>query len=113
MSLTWKDAVTTVLLIGTLKLAYARHVSWNSWLAAPRLSFIVAGVLGVAMCALSSPNVGNTPMWTGILATLGVLALTLVLAGVITGSPVLFYVLIADISALWLLTTLRHLVVAP
>lgn len=110
MALTWKDAATTLLAIGTALLAYAKYQGWQNWAIAPRLGFLILGAIGIGMCALSSPS-GSPAIWTTVLSTLGVIALILIVLGLVTGSKLLFFGLAADILLLWLLATLRHLLV--
>jgi hypothetical protein len=109
-AITWKDAITTILAAGTGALAYAKYLGWQSWVTAPRLGIAVLAVVGIAMCALGAGNTitAGSP-WSIILSAMGGLALVLVIAGLITGSSFVFYALTADILALWLLSTIRHL----
>lgn len=109
MALSWKDAATTVLAAGTGLLTYAKYQNWHSWLTGPRLGAVVLGVVGIAMCATGAGAIPSGSPWSVILSTMGSLALLFVIAGLITGSSWIFYALAADILALWLLATLRHL----
>jgi hypothetical protein len=111
MALTWKDAATTVLAGGTGMLAYAKYQNLTGWFTAPRLGVLTLGVVGIVMCATGAVNDAGSTLKTA-LSILGGLAAVLVLVGLITGSSVVFYALAADILALWLLTTMRHLTVA-
>jgi hypothetical protein len=109
MALTWKDAATTVLAAGTGLLAYAKYQNWGSWLSGARLGVLVLGVVGVLMCALGAGDpMPAGSVWSIGLSILGILALVLVAAGLITGSSLVFYALAANILVLWLLATLRH-----
>jgi peptidoglycan/LPS O-acetylase OafA/YrhL len=108
MAITWKDAVTTILAAATGMLAYAKYQNWQSWLIGPRLGIAVLGGIGMAMCAFGSDNFAHPTAWTVGLSVLGVIALVLVVAGLITGSQLTFFALAVDILALWLLSTLRH-----
>ncbi len=109
MALSWKDAVTTVLAVGTGLLTYAKYQGWQSWLTGPRLGVLVLGAIGIAMCATGAGTIPSGSAWSIILSVMGGLALLLVIAGLITGSAFVFYALTADILALWLLATIRHL----
>lgn len=109
MALSWKDAATTTLAAGAGLLAYAKYQNWQSWLTGPRLGVIVLGVIGIMMCALGAgePMPSGSP-WSIGLSIMGGLALVLIIAGLITGSKLVFFALAADILVLWFLATLRH-----
>ncbi len=110
MALSWKDAATTVLAAGAGLLAYAKYQNWQSWLTGNRMSILALGVVGIAMCATGASNIPGGTAWSLVLSAMGAVALVLVVGGLIMGSNIWFYLLAADIIALWLLTTLRHLV---
>src|SRR6185369_1595987 len=101
MILTWKDVATTALAVTTGALALAKYQGWQSFATGSRLGVVVLGLIGIAMCALSTP-IGSTPLWNGILSALGIVALVLIIIGVSTGNRYMFFALAADIIVLWL-----------
>lgn len=111
MTLTWKDAVATVLVGVAAVITYAslQHFDWallGSW----RVGSLVLLVLGLGTCIASST--GDDPTknyWTLTASVIGVLALLVGLLGIITGSKLAFIALFGAIIGLWALTSLHHL----
>jgi hypothetical protein len=115
MSLTWKDAAATGL-TGSGVVLYA---AWLQGATLPLLSSPCAltgavFVLGMAACgfggadqALSAGH-GALRVYATTASVLGGLALTVALAGLITGSPVLLGLLVTVAAVLWAMATLRH-----
>lgn len=112
MKLSWKDAVTTLLAVATAGLGYARLHGWQSWLTGPRWGVLTLGAIGLAMCIVGSQNVQAGGFWLMSLSVLGGLSLVLLLVGLITGHAIFFYALALDVLALWLFSTLRHVLAA-
>ncbi len=114
MSLSWKDAVATVLVGAAAIVTYARvkGFDWpllNSW----RLGTLVLLVLGLGTCIMVGSGVTPTKDgWTIAATILGVLAFGLALVGLVAGSKIAFLLLAADIVALWLLSTIHHIIAA-
>jgi hypothetical protein len=112
MSLTWKDAVATVLTSGVVLIAYAKLVGWNvPLLGGWRLPTAAVFVLGLATCiAAGSGTLPSNNGWTITAGVLGGVAAVLLVAGLIMDSKVVFTLLAADIVALWAVSTIHHLV---
>lgn len=117
MSLTWKDAVTT-LFMGAIVAVYVAFLNDTSlWLISgargTTAAVLVLGIVGG--CALSTAS----DLYTGtrsraarayvaIPTALGVVALLAGVTGLISGSTVALAVLVATTIALWLTATVRH-----
>jgi hypothetical protein len=108
MTLTWKDAVTTLLAIIVLGFSYlvvqGTHIPFVPNF---RIATLVLLILGIGMCAMSSASGQSSPYVTA-LGALGFLSLTLIIAGVITGAKLVFLATAVTILVLWLLATVRH-----
>ena len=112
MSLTWRDAVATILTGGVALLTYAKLVGWSipllgSW----RLSTLAVFALGIGTCiAAGSGGVPANDGWTTIATVLGICAAILLLIGLIFESKLVFILLAADVGMLWLVSTIHHVV---
>jgi hypothetical protein len=114
MSLTWKDAVATVLVgsVAAITFAQVKGYDWpimGNW----RVASLAALVIGLGACIVVES--GATPTknaWTSTATVLGSSSVILALAGIIFGSKVAFYVLVADIVALWLVASTHHVITA-
>lgn len=112
MSLTWKDAVATLLLVVVTGVAYFQYRGIPIPLIDnPRITIIVLGLVGIMMCGLGSADVtgGMTPV-LAVLSLLGGVAMILIILGLITGLPVFIYLLAGVIGLLWIISTMRHTV---
>jgi hypothetical protein len=104
----WRDAVATVPVLFTIAL-YIEYLADGStlWVHGPRAMAATALVLGLAACVLGSW------VWTGaarwLSAPLGTAALLVAVFTLVTGSGVTLAVLIALVTALWVVSTGRHL----
>jgi hypothetical protein len=107
MTLTRKDLAATVLTILVVLTFAAAHQGWDVWLVGGsyRWAAAVVLVLGIATCALGSPERSAD---TRVLSTLGALALGLGLLALITGSPTALSLLVVDIVVLWAASTFGH-----
>ena len=113
MSLTWKDAVATILVGAVGLVAYAKFKGFD-WplLSSWRTAILALLVVGLASCiVIGSDAVLHKNAWITLSSGLGILAFILVAAGLLLGSEVVFYALVANIFLLWFITTLHHLVV--
>ena len=110
MTFTWKDGLATILAAAAVALAWAASQGWQSWLTTPRIGILVLGLAGVVICAQNAPT-PEAPIWTGLLSTLGVMTLVLAITGLVLGAAWLLYAVASGIVALWLLTTIKHMVV--
>jgi hypothetical protein len=108
MVLTRKDVVATALTILAVLTFAATHGGWNVPLVGDshRWAAAVVFALGALTCAQGSPD--DRDRATKYLAALGVVALILAGAAIATGSLTLLSLLVVDIVALWLGSTLRH-----
>jgi hypothetical protein len=108
MELSYKDAITTVLAGTAGALTYAAARGWQGWFPSTRVGVLMLGLVGIGMCAFGATNVEKGGLWVMALSILGGTAFVLIVAGLITGSKSILYVLGLDILVLWLLSTLRH-----
>ena len=114
MSLTWKDAVATVLVGAAVILTYAK-VKGFDWplLSSWRMGTLALLVIGLGTCIIVGAGVVPTKdSWTITATVLGGTAAALAILGLIMDSKVVFMALAADIVALWLLATVHHVTAA-
>ena len=107
MMLSRKDVAATALTVLVVVTFVATHEGWNVWLVGGSHRWAAGAILilGVLTCGLGSPGRGAA---TRLLATLGVLALALAMLALATGSLTPLSLLVVDIVALWVVSTLRH-----
>lgn len=114
-SLTWKDLVSTAITGGIVFLAYAlsRGISLPL-IIGYRGGVIAVGLAGIFLCAFGSrsPQDWSNP-WIIVASVLGGLAFIEIVIGLITGTKLPFLFLTGTVTALWLVTTLRHFLTAP
>jgi hypothetical protein len=122
MRLTWKDAVTTVVMGGIVAVYVAFLNGTTAWLiSSARGTTTAVLVLGFAGgCALGGLAEAYTgaksrasAAFTAIATILGLVALTAAIVGLITGSTAALAVLVAATLGLWLVATARHAFTAP
>ena len=112
MSLSWKDAAATFIVVTAAAITYAKVKGWQwplvgSW----RGATLVLLLLGLGACiVIGSGTVPVKNSWTTAAAALGGLAFVLAILGVITGSKLAFFMHAADIFILWAVTTFRHII---
>lgn len=124
MYLTWRDAVATAFmaLVAVVTVAVAQSWGW------PLLGSYRMGVVALFVLAQPICRTGGAQFWTSeairhprvvlgdpfILVTmlLGVAATILVVVGVVLGTRVPFVALAVVMGAMWVLTTVRHMVEA-
>jgi hypothetical protein len=113
MSFTSRDFVGT-LLAGAAVLVGAAVINDWGWplLGDYRVGTIALAVIGVAMCGTGSDY--STVRWSHplviVASALGFAALGLIVAGLIWATADVFFWLAAVIVALWMTTTVRHLI---
>jgi hypothetical protein len=114
MRLTWRDALSTVLVLVGLLLALSVVQGWG-WplLNGVRAGIIALGVVGVAACALGAPRESfyyRDPF--GLMTTLIVMiALAVaIVGGLIFGTQQFLVVLMVVTAMLWVMATVRHAV---
>lgn len=112
MTIARKDVMATVLTMLAVLAYVATQEGWNVWLIGDshRWAAGTIALLGMFTCGLGSPGKDAA---TKLLATLGILAVVLVVLALATGSLTPLSLLVADIVALWAASTLRHVLHAP
>jgi hypothetical protein len=114
MRLSWKDALSTVLVVGGLAMALSVTLEW-SWplLGGVREGIIALGIVGVGSCLLGSPGEKFYRTDPFGLATMAIIMLALAVAivgGLITGSAEYLVALMLVTGMLWTVATLGHVV---
>ena len=108
MSLTWKDAVTTILAACVFGIYYAQTKGISlPLLSSIRWATIALAILGIAMCAFGA-GTSQTSQMIRFLSVLGVTSLILIIASLTTGSSLAFLLLTIVIILMWVLSTARH-----
>jgi predicted ferric reductase len=113
MRLTGKDFIGTLLAAAAILVALDVTNAWG-WpvINGYRAGVIALTVIGFGMCSAASDY--STVRWTNplvlIAVVLGVAALALMIAGLIWATETLFVWLAAVIVALWLVSTVRHMI---
>lgn len=117
MRVSWRDGMAGVFvaLAGALYLAAARGWDWPA-VGTNKGAAVAIGALGILACTVDRKGLESTfakwdPMGI-VLVAVGVAALGLTVAGVVTGSLGVLAVLTATIALQWLLTVARHAVPA-
>lgn len=113
MSLTWKDMVTTILAASIFGIYYSMGKGIDlPIISGYRSAVLVLGVLGMIMCAMSGSGSLTSGMnfYTVVGSVFGVLSLILIVYGLITGAKIAFTLLTFVILALWVFTTLHHII---
>ena len=107
MTLTRKDASTTLLTILVVLVYAVTHEDWNVPLigGSHRWAAGTIMLLGMFTCGLGSPG---KDVSTKLLAALGIVALALAVLALVTGSLTPLSLLVVDIVLLWAVSTLRH-----
>jgi hypothetical protein len=114
MRLTWRDAVSTVLVLAGLAMALSVIEGWG-WplLGGVREGIVAAGITGVAACLLGSSlersyfadPFGLVTLIIGM-AVIGIA----IVGGLIFGTQEFLLALMLVIGMLWVLATVRHAV---
>lgn len=97
-------------------LVYWAHAADVWLLGSARVTAVAMLVTGVTACATngSRPDTAvSGTTYTNVMAFLGVVAMALALAAVVSGYESLLTGLVVLIGALWAVTTVKHLVVGP
>ncbi|MEO3859652.1 hypothetical protein [Acrocarpospora sp. B8E8] len=118
MRLTWKDAITTVVMAAVVAL-YVAYTQGSDLLLASSVrwttvSILVLGMVGGCAFGAADQLYGAsrstfTRAYTVVTTVLGVTALTAAVVGLIAASEVALTVLFAATATLWLLATVRHM----
>jgi hypothetical protein len=115
MRVTWRDAVTAVLVL-FVGLVYVGHIaSWAVPLVGEvRGATFVLGIAGFAMCILggSSSTVARRDAFLVPASILGGGAALMIVAGLISGWEPIVPLLAANIVVLWAMSTSRHILSA-
>lgn len=108
MALTWKDLVNTGLVVLIAAFSYMMVTGYKfPLISGYRWATLVLLVLGIGMCALSSPGTGG--MLLSIAGVLGIIAFILIVAGFIFGTKIIFLTTTGVIILLWIIATARHM----
>ena len=113
MNLGWKDLIGTigtgiVAMIGYLnyKGLNITLISNNRWASAIML------VIGLVTCALSGRvDNGLTGTYMSIMGAMGFITMLLGILGIITGNRSVVLAMVLAIILLWIITTLKHIIV--
>lgn len=112
--LTWRDAVSTVLVLAGLAMALSVIEGWG-WplLGGVREGIVAVGITGVAACLLGSPlekSYFSDPF--GLVTTIIGMAMIgiAIVGGLILGTEEFLLMLMLVIGMLWVLATVRHAV---
>jgi len=112
MAVTRKDVTATVLTALAVLAYLATHQGWSVWLIGGSHRWAAGAIfaLGALTCTQGRPGKDKATMLLGVL---GALALGLAILAIVTGSLTPLSLLVADIVALWLASTVRHLAQPP
>lgn len=114
MALTWKDFVTTALALITAGFSYLMVTGYKfPLISGYRQATLVLLILGIGMCALSSPTPVTGNLFIMLASVLGFIALILIIAGFIFGTKNIFLALTGIIILLWFIATFRHIFLRP
>jgi hypothetical protein len=114
MRLTWKDGVSTILVVAGLAMAFSVVQAWG-WplLGGVREGIIALGITGLAACILGAPadrfSFSDPYGLLTMVLSLGAIAIAIV-GGLAFGTVEYLYVLMAVTGGLWVLATIRHAV---
>jgi hypothetical protein len=117
MQLTWRDGAATVLaaLVVAVMLALTQAWSWPL-LGDYRAGVVALTIIGFGMCATGAGAMQASAFrqpFTIVASLLGVVALGLVVLGLIYATQTLFVALGITLLALWVVTTVDHVLTAP
>ena len=109
MKLTWRDTISTILVICGGAVVYAKYYnySWaviSSWRSA---TLVLAGI-AVLMFLVNNFNFANRSLLNIAEMFLGIAAIVLAVYGALVISHTVFYALAAVMGAFWLIDTARH-----
>jgi hypothetical protein len=112
MRLGGKDIAATALIALMVLVLAATASGWDVPLVGDSHRWAAGVILaiGMATCSLGTPG---RDAGTWILGALGVAALGLAIAALVTGSLTLVWLLVADNVVLWAAATMRHVGTAP
>jgi len=114
MRLTWKDALSTVLVLAGLVMALSVVQGWG-WplLSGVRSGIIALGVVGVAACALGAPRESfyyRDPFGLMTMVIVMIALAVAIVGGLIFGTQEFLVVLMVVTAMLWVMATVRHAV---
>jgi len=112
MALNRKDLAATALTALAVLAFFATRQGWNVPLIGDSHRWTAGAVLllGSLTCTLGRPSRDTASRLLGVL---GALALGLAILALVSGSLAALALLVADVVALWLASTVRHLAHAP
>ena len=114
MRLTWKDALSTVLVLAGLLMALSVIQGWG-WplLSGVRSGIIALGIVGLAACALGAPRESfyyRDPFGLMTTAIVMIALAVAIVGGLIVGTQQFLIVLMVVTAMLWVMATVRHAV---
>jgi hypothetical protein len=122
MRLTWRDGVAALfaVVVGLITLAVTQDWGWPL-LGSNRAGIIALALVGVPMCLIGGYAFWDSPAFhhphlilkdpfLTAAAALGVVAVTVLVVGLITGTQAPVVALAAVMGLLWILTTTHHAV---
>lgn len=112
MSLTWRDAVTTLLMVGAAFVAVAAMREWSVPIVGnPRWAALILIAIGLALCVVgnTSPNPDFSNPYVMVMAILGGGVILLALLALIMGAAIYVGLTAALIFLMWLASTIRHI----
>ncbi len=114
MRLTWRDAVSTAMVVIGLTLAVSVVAGWQ-WplLGGVREGIVALAVFGLASCVFGSPLDRfsfTDPFGLGAMLVAMIALAVGVVGGLITGSVEYLYIVMVVTLMLWALATLRHMI---
>jgi len=117
MRLTWKDGVTTLLVVAIVLVTTAVVQGWD-WplLGSYRAGTVALVVLGMGMCATAGSTIQSFSMRNAYILTtsiLGMLALVFAIWALISNTQEPFVALAIDTVLLWLVSTMHHAIGSP
>lgn len=108
MMLTIKDLYTSVLAFLVFAFSYNMYLGNKvPFITGYRSGMFVLLVLGIAMCATGARTTSGSA-WVTVTGGLAIVTALLIVAGLITGAKMIFFVTSGAIIMLWVITTIRH-----
>ena len=115
MRLTWRDGLTTLLLVAVGLVYYAYSIGADiAVINETRGALVILGVTGLGMCIVggSSGIVGRNS-YTGLMSVLGVAALALFIIGLITAAAWMVTLLAIDVAVMWGIALVFRVLAVP
>lgn len=110
MKLTWRDIVTTLIVIGGAIVVYAMYNNY-SWMGLENWRDGIAAITvgGLIILLLSNFDFSNRSTLNVSEIVVGAIAVILAIAGILIGTQSFFFSLSLVVGILWALDTARHI----